>query len=196
MDRNSGSLIISRLKKNVEGQFTCLAESKIAVQHLPLGDLLSLYDCYWYNQFFSVDSAGKNEKNTRLLVYIRPKIRSFMNSSYEQNKVSYIECRVSNLKVEAKRWLICNRQLHRRQENQDQSWPFEKMDCLGHSKWVRKYAYSLFSMTAIGVCNTYECLPIGDARIRLEERSEKDESVLLLTYLNTVSELGNVNLLV
>ncbi|KAJ6223828.1 hypothetical protein RDWZM_002373 [Blomia tropicalis] len=68
VDRNSGTLIISRLKKHVDqGNFTCVAEN----------------------------SAGKNERNLQLLVSIRPMIRSFTNGSYEQHKESIIQCRAT-----------------------------------------------------------------------------------------------------
>ncbi|KAF7490049.1 Fasciclin-2 [Sarcoptes scabiei] len=66
VDRNGGTIIISKLKKNIdEGNFTCIAQN----------------------------SAGKSEKSFQLLVYQRPFIRSFRNETFDQFKRSYLECR-------------------------------------------------------------------------------------------------------
>ncbi|KAH9521483.1 Ncam2p [Dermatophagoides farinae] len=72
VDRNTGTIVISRLKKHEdEGNFTCIAEN----------------------------SAGKSEKSTNLRVYQRPEIRSFRNESYDQYQRSYLECRVIGIPI-------------------------------------------------------------------------------------------------
>ncbi|KAH9388653.1 Ncam2p [Tyrophagus putrescentiae] len=120
VDRITGSLIISRLKKLVdEGNFTCLAEN----------------------------SAGKSEKSTKLLVYIRPKISRFFNNSYEQNKESYIECRATGE-------------------------PRPKL-----------------TLRKDGMTRPFQ---LGDPRIKLDERTEKIEQILKMTYTQTTRKDGGL----
>ena len=67
VDRNSGALIISRVKKvDDSGLFTCIAEN----------------------------DAGIDQKTTTLVVSRRPTITSFRNESFDQNSQSILECRV------------------------------------------------------------------------------------------------------
>ncbi|CAG2120408.1 unnamed protein product, partial [Medioppia subpectinata] len=68
VDRNSGALIIARVRKTEDsGQFTCVAEN----------------------------SAGSERKTTNFVVLRKPKINSFLNQSFDENKESLLECRAT-----------------------------------------------------------------------------------------------------